>query len=352
MEPSLQIVSESKEAEEDKSWWKLVLLAILGMGASFGTFYYFNDFILKLNAASFWFFVCLFGLFLIFTILHIFFVKSFWKLFLVVFLEVFTPLMIFRGEFAGANSNDARILILGFVVGFYFVFLGVRRGYRTISNSLKMHFFEISRRMLPRVASGMLIVLSVVFYLSYFSWNLAPANAGQAIVNTFLSDFSPFSGIVVPGLKISGDENMGDIVKSLALSKVQEAKVSIVDQNQTMEVTYANLPPDYQAKVLNQVIGQLEASLKDKFGVFDSNETVSQFAYSVVSQYFVKFEDLLGIYAPVVLAAALFFIAKGTVALFYWLIELLAFLLLKILIVFGFAYTNLETRTREFMLLS
>ncbi len=353
MEPSLQIVSESKEAEEDKSWWKLIFLALLGAGANWGAFYYFARFMAGLTAPSFWLFVALFVLSLIFVVLETFFIKSFWRLFVTVAVGTFAPLLVFYHEFGNANQNFMRILILGFIVGFYFVFSGIRRGHRMLGNSLKVRFFEVSRRILPRAASGFLIALAVVFYLSYFSWNLAPRNAGEILVDGMIRSAEPVAGIVVPGLAMSGDEKMGDFLKSVAESEAQKVKINVTDQNQDIiGETFNSLPPDYQAQVVSQITDQLEAGLKSKFAAFDPNQTVSEFAYMAASQYFLKFEFWLGPYAPIILAAILFFVAKGAMALFYWLIELMAFLLLKIFIVFGFAYTTLETKTREFLLLS
>ncbi len=353
MEPGLQVISESKEVEEDRSLWKVILLGLLGIGAGFGVFHYFESFLINLDTASFWMFVVLFVIFLDLTILQVLLVKNFWKIFLIGFLEVFSPIFYFQGEFGNPNANYLRILILSFCVGFYFVFIGLRRGYRMAENSLKIRFFEISRRILPRVASGLLLILATVFYLSYFSWNLTPPNIGQITVGNMLDTLKPVSNVIFPsGGVIDKNENVSQLVQDLALAKVKETKVSISDQGQTIEVPFLNLPQEYKTQVVNQVVSQIEGGLKSQFSTFDPNDTVLEFVYSVLNQYFLKFELLLGVYAPVVIAFGLFFLAKGTLAMFYWLIELIAFLILKMLLVFGFAYTNLETRAREFLLLS
>ena len=51
-------------------------------------------------------------------------------------------------------------------------------------------------------------------------------------------------------------------------------------------------------------------------------------------------------------AALVFFSLKGIVALFYWLIELLAFLVFKFLLTIRFAHVSAEMRSREFISLS
>ncbi len=352
MEPNLQVVSESERADEDRSWWKILLMGLLGAGASFGVFYYFSLFLTGLNVSDFWLFVACFVILLIFSLLEVLFVKGVWKIFFLGLLQTCVPIILFVGRFAAADANDVRIVILAFLVGFYFVFLGMHRGRRLIQNAMKLRFFDVSRRTLPRVASGMLIVISVVLYLSYFSWGIAPADLGLRITDGIVSDMKPLSGIIVPGATIDPQQNMGDLIKSIALQKLESSKITIQDQNRNVSVTYASLPPDYQAKVLNDVISGINGGLQSQFSFFNSNQTVGAFVYGVVNEYFARFSSFLGPYASILIVAALFFLAKGTLAVFYWLIEFLAFVLFKVLIVFGFAYVNLETRTREFLLLS
>jgi len=54
----------------------------------------------------------------------------------------------------------------------------------------------------------------------------------------------------------------------------------------------------------------------------------------------------------VVLAVLFFFSARGIAFLLYWLPELIAFLMFKLFMVTGFAYVGLESRSREFIMLS
>lgn len=352
MEPNLQIVSESKEVDEDRSWWKVLLIGLVGAGAIAGAFHYFTHFIAEPTTSDFWLFVACFVLFLIVSLMQVLLVKNIWKIFLMSAIQTFIPIFFFTNEFGAGDANAMRILILGFIAGYYFVFLGEHRGHRMVQNVIKLHFFEVSRRTLPRVASGILIILSVVVYLSYFSWNVAPKDLGVKVTDALLEGAKPFSGIIVPGATINPQDNMGDLIKNLALAKLQESKITIQDQNQTVEVSYASLPPDYQAKVLNNAIDGMQSALHAKFSSFNSGETVGQFAYAVASEYFGKFNAFLGGFMPILIIVALFFTAKGFLALFYWLIDLIAFLIFKALIVFGFAYVNLETRMREFLLLS
>ncbi len=352
MEQNLQVVSESEQSDEDRRWWKILLMALFGAGASIGTFHYFNLFLTGLHVSDFWLFVACFVLVLIFSLLEVLFVKGVWKIFFLGLFQTCVPIVLFINRFAVSDPNDVRALILAFLVGFYFVFLGMHRGRRLIQNAMKLRFFDVSRRTLPRVASGMLIVVSVILYLSYFSWGIAPADVGMRITDGIVSDMKPFSGIIVPGATIDPQQNMGDLIKSIALQKLESSKITIQDQNQSVSVAYASLPPDYQAKVLNDVIGGINGGLQSQFSFFNSNQTVGAFVYGVANEYFAKFSSFLGPYASILIIAALFFLAKGTLAVFYWLIESLAFVLFKVLIVFGFAYVNLETRTREFLLLS
>lgn len=352
MEQGLQIVSESKEVEEDRNWWKIILIGLFDIAASVLSFSYLNQFLSAAGSSNFWLLVTFFFLALAFNILTVFLIKSSWRIVLIGILEIGVPVLLYVKDFGAGDPNLPRILILGLAAGFYFLYLGLRRGHKMIENSLKTKFFWTSRRMIPMLSAGFLIPFMVIFGLYFFGWNAGNPAMGRSITDGLVEGMIPFSNIVTPGNTLSLNESMEELLKNFALQKLQSTKVSEVDKSQTIDVSYKDLPPDYQKQVLGQVTSELEAGLKSKFSYFNPQESLSDFAYAVTSDYFGKISLVFGSYTPVLLIAVLFFLIKGTLVLFYWLIEFAAFVILKLLIIFDFAYSNLETRTREFLLLS
>ncbi len=352
MEQGLQIVSESKEIEEDKNWWKIVLIGLFDVGVSVLSFWYLNQFLSVAGFSNFWLLVLFFFLALVFNILTVFLVKRLWKAVLIGFLEIAVSIVWYAKNFSAEDPNLSRILVLGLAAGFYFLFLGLRRGNKMIENSLKTKFFGTSRRMIPMLSAGFLVPFMVVFGLYFFGWHAGSPAMGRGITDGLIDAIVPFSSIITPGNTVSRGESMKELLRNFALQKLQSTKISTIDKSQTINVSYNSLPPDYQKQLLDQMTGELEAGLKSKFSYFDSRKSVADFAYEAASDYFNKLTIVFGSSAPVLLVAVLFFIIKGTLVLFYWLIEFIAFVVLKILVVFNFAYPNLETRTREFLLLS
>ena len=87
-------------------------------------------------------------------------------------------------------------------------------------------------------------------------------------------------------------------------------------------------------------------------GPLSESAPVNVVIYDQISRYVSRLSPNTLTILGFVAALLLFFALKGFAALFYWLVILFAFVVFKFLVVIGFAYVNLETRSREYIMLS
>jgi hypothetical protein len=104
--------------------------------------------------------------------------------------------------------------------------------------------------------------------------------------------------------------------------------------------------------MIQEVADKLRSAFEGTYGSLDNSQTMSEAIFAVFSGWFKTIDEKTVGTLPAMFAIAAFFAAKGIFALFYWLGSLIAFLIYKFLIVTGFAHTSLETRRREFVVLS
>ena len=347
MTPGMQIISESREAETDRSIWKLILLGILGVLSSTALVFGFNKLLLTLGAVYFWPTALAFTLFLVITVLQVFLVKGLGKLALFAFLESAVPLSFFWGRLYPEMSVT---LVAGAALFFIFLFAGMRRGQSVIQNGIKMKFFDTSRDILPKAATGFLLLACVLMFLNYFEWgNFTPA-MGREIVTSALLSAEPVVKIIVPG--VSFNVTIGELATNLAVDQLRGTKLRVPGVIGSPETDFRSLPKLDQQNLVQKAASQIFGVFESRFGKMDPNEKITDFAYVLAGKYA---SDSLTNYTwvlPLAVVVVFFTAVKGVLVLFYWFFALLAYLVFKLLVLFGFAYFNLETRSREFILLS
>lgn len=348
MTPGIQVISESREAETDRSVWKIILLGLLGIAASVASVAGFGRILSGLNYFYFWPTLIAFTLFVVFSILQIFLVKGLGKLAIIVFLESVAPLALFWDKL---SPHFPVFLTLGSAVLFIFLFAAARRGRKVLENSIEMNFFETSKSFLSKITTGFLIMFSVLLYLNYFEWGNLTAEMGRRIVAETLSISKPFVKIIFPGVSLEG--TVHDLLKSMAMEQLKNTRLQIPGVSASSpETDFRSLPQRDQDKLTDQAITQLQTVVAGRFGSFNPNEKISDFVYGLVNRYLASSMNASPWILPAVAVLAFFFALKSILVLFHWLFTLLAFMVFKILILTNFAYYNLETRSREFILLS
>ncbi len=346
--PSLQVISESREAEADRRPWKIVIWGALSIAAGFLFVASFERWILSAQSFYFWSMVVSAIVFWSFATLQVLFVKGLGKLALITFLECLAPLFAFWPHVYPAPSY---VLLGGAGVAFILAFAALRRGRSFSQNSVEIRFFDVAKVFLPRFVAAWLVFLSVLFYLSYFTWGYFSPSLRTAFLSGAVTAAAPALKVWIP--EFSLNVSVHDFIQNVAKSQLQAEQFNpLGTSDKQFTVSFSQLSPKQQDELLSSATQSLEQTFAERFGTFDPNENMLQFADNLVTFYFNNFLGRTSWLTPVIVAAAVFFLFKGIVALFYWLIALVAFIIYKILIVLGFAYTNIESRSREFVLLS
>lgn len=354
MEPNIQILSESNELEEDKSWWKVILIFAISAAILVWTTSSFKEYLMSMNGFYLLFFSVGLFLLLVLSVLEVFLIKGRWKIFLFTLLETFLPFLLFIDQIKNSEPQLIRILILLFLFAFYFILIGKMKGIKRLANSLNIKFFETSKIALPKISTGFLMIFAILFYFIFFEWHIGAANAGKIFVASLTPEIGSATRLVFPSLVITPNEKMSNILENLVVSELKTNKIPLNtdEKSNNIKVTFNQLPEEMRKQILTLTVSNFEKELKNKFDFFDPNQTGEEFVYSLLNKYFNYLENAFGFLTNIVLVALLFFVVRSVLVLLYWLIKFFAFIVFKLLLAFGFIYVTSETKAREFILLS
>ncbi|MEK7465344.1 MAG: hypothetical protein AAB631_01045 [Patescibacteria group bacterium] len=336
--PSPTVISESREAEADNSLWKLLILLILGGLINVLTTYAFLGFLVQSDYAYLWYTLILGGLFLALVILHAFFIKNRMKLGWILLLECAAPVGLLAGDIL---KNPSLVFIIGTTVAAGLVIAGGMRGAQALEDTLKIRFFKIAKVVTPKVATGIALFLSAVFYMNYFELGRLNEATAQKILNETLSASTPILHIWFPDT--SFDQPVKNFLESSAASQLDKLE----DTANAGELT-ASL----KTKIMTQVTGQLRTALERYTGPLTMDAPLKSELYAVLKRQVQKFSVGTQLAVGAGVAFLFFLTLKSMFAIAYWLIWFVAFLLFKFFLTINFAHISLQTRSREFIILS
>ncbi|MCP6719868.1 MAG: hypothetical protein KJI72_00895 [Patescibacteria group bacterium] len=347
MSPNPTVISQSKESEEDRSLWKIIILVLFGAGFIFATTYFFNKFLLTADYSRLFFSLLFGGGFLVVMILQIFFIKGRFNMVVVMFLQGITPLIVF---YSRIYPSPSLVLIAGSLIFFIFLVFAAVRGQRVLSNSLEIKFFFTARSILPRAVTGLLIFLTIVFYLNYFSWGNFNDELGRVLVGQTLASSQPIVGLVFSD--ISFNKTVQSFLDVIALNQLRKIPSSMGETEADPAINFQRLPPPEKAEAVRRFSLELKKELEKVVGPLNASAPVTGEVFRITKDYFNGLSAALKSALSLALALAFFFGVKGIAVLLYWFIELVAFVLFKFLLISGFAHITLENRGREFVMLS
>lgn len=344
MSPNPTVISQSEESEEDRSFWKVLILAVLGAGSAFLSFFLFDKFLVEGNLVRLLGSALFAVIFLSLFVLQVFFTKSRLKLGLVSFVQAFAPILFFTDRLYPVPSMP---LIVAFAIFFILLVGAAMKGKREIANSLNVKFFPVAKSIVSRVTAGLLIAFSVQLYLTYFVWGGFNENFSRRLVNQTLASSEPVIKIALT--EVSFDGAVDDFFRALAESQLRKIKVG---GEGAEEVEFHRLLPDEQDRIIGEVALALRVQAEKVVGPLNADRPANEEVFRIVKDYVEGFSPTTQSVVNVALAALFFFSARGIAFFLYWLPEVIAFVIFKLLLVVGFAYVSLESRSREFIMLS
>lgn len=345
--PSPTILSESREAEADNKLWKLFLLLVLGSLANILCIFFFLKLLIGAEYGYFGYALAAAALFLVFVILQSFFIKSGSKLFGLLLLESLVPLGFFAKELMSAPSP---ILIVGSVIAAVLVAMGGLRGSRALSETIKIRFFEIAKIATPKVTTGIVLLLSVVMYVSYFEAGHFNEATAEIVFKRTLALSEPALQIWVPGTSFSNTlERFLSTSAERELGRITSGGPSLAVTDTPLDLS--SLTPVAKKKILSEISTQIRLAIERTTGPLNPTAPLGDELYRVASNYFKKFSSVAKFATGIGVSVLFFFALKGIFAVLYWAAWLVAFLLFKFLLSVNFAHIALQTRSREFVVL-
>jgi len=318
--PEDSLITKGPEvADVNRSIWKTWVTVIVPAFVAFGASYLF------INGNLLWCGI-LAVIFLSLLALQAFFLKEFGYIALALFLE--TAALV-----APYYHTSFSYLILSAAIIFVCFLGGVLSGRRELENALKVPFSRVARKALVGGMTGVLF--------------------GAAVLGTVGSGSSPFSY-----------ENLIKVVLDPAITPVM--KYYSPDYTPSMTVrgvlahiirraqpTIDSLPQKVGDKALNDLVNTAAAQLKDSLGVeVNLDATVS----ANVTDLLAKKIETTGLPVQLLIYAVVFLLLWITVrfvaAVLSYPLLVVTFILFEIFIAAGFAVIQLESRSREIVLLS
>ncbi|OGG40057.1 hypothetical protein A2116_00200 [Candidatus Jorgensenbacteria bacterium GWA1_49_17] len=345
MSPNPTVIRQSEESEEDRSFWKVLILAVLGAGSVFLSFFLFDKFLAEGNLVRLLGSILFACVFLSFFVLQVFFTKSRIRIAVLSLIQVLAPLLFF---FERIFPSPSIPLLVGIVVFFIFLLAAAGRGRQDIAGSLTIRFFQVAKGIMSRAVAGLLIAFSFQFYLTYFVWGGANESFSRQLVNQTLTASEPIVKIVIA--EVSFDDTVDEFF--LDIAEKQLRKIKIGSGGEEAAIDFDRLLPAEQEKITGEISLALHTQAEKIFGPLNADGKMNAEIFRIIKDYVDGIPPATKSVFSVVLAVLFFFSARGIAFLLYWLPELIAFLMFKLFMVTGFAYVGLESRSREFIMLS
>lgn len=345
LEPTIE--KQSREPEVDRNNFKLAIIGAFGIASSLAAVYFLLKFLPSLTVVNFLLWIGFTSLFFIFVILQTLFIKSFPKLLLICILEALLPIVFFVSE---VFSNPSIIILCGFALFVLFLIAGVYDGWRFLSKSLSIRFSLVSKNVLGKTVTGFLIFASCVTYVWYFELGKFNPEDGQKLISNSMFSIEPALKVFFPGTSMyQTNENFFRKVAESEFRKLSAIPTS--ESGNTIDFNI--LTKQQQEKAISVASDDLRMSFEKMAKIeIPKDSLVKDTLFSFLRDKIENFSDSTKNYFGIIVAFTVFSLFKSLFWTFGWVVRFFAFLFYKLLIILGFAYVSIETRNREFLLLS
>ncbi len=344
-----QIVESARESESesDASVWKLAVLVVLGVIFSLLSAYYLSVFLSSDNFGSILASFSFAAVLTIVNILQVLFIKNLWALRGAVILECVAPIIFFMSAIFPVLFLPLLVAVALYVI---FALTGAGRGFRNLSNSLSVQFFGVAKPVAAKFVTGFLIFVSVAMYYQFIELGRLGPETGQFLMNQLLASTEPALKIQYSG--ISFNQTVKQFADSMARSVINKTRFEpINDPNIGLSGDLTQLSTTEQNRIADALSVNILQSFEKRVGTLNPNENVRDSVFNLVKKWLGKFSAESKQMLAVSGAVLIFFSLRGISIIAMPIIEFLAFVLFKLLLILGFARIAMEKRDREFVIL-
>lgn len=342
-----EIVSQSKEPDVDRGNWKILLLGLSISVAGFFSFLYLDKFLTGLGGLHLALFILVSLVFFVLVVIASFLVKSEWKLYLISFFGSLASLAVFYDRLF---LKTGAILAVGAALMLVFLNAGFRGASQSIGNSLRLKFFLTAKAITPKVVTGFIVFAAIIFFGNYFLWDKFNDSLGRRVFENALASSGLAFKIWLP--ESNFNQTVEQFLEGVAEAQLEKTDIRLpLGGNSETRIDFSRLAPEVRSALVKQSAGEALLYIESKIGPVDEKKSVREVGYGLISEFVSGFTPRAKMMWGLVLAILIFYAARSVAGLLYWIINGFSFIIFKLLIVLGFAYMSVETKTREFVLL-
>lgn len=319
------------EFELDRSLAKIIILAAIGIVLAFLFAYFLKLFLLDFTRLDFLLICFILALgFLISFFLNVLFVKSFQNVALITFLESVAMLIVFYDYF----SKWAIGAVLGV---FLFLIWGNYSGKSELANTLKIRFWRIGKKVMPKAVAALALFIGVVYF-----------EVGGLAQEKFFISSSTFEKMINPVSPV-----IAQLMPGFDPSLTTEEFIDNLAKNQIEQDPQFESLPAYSKKDLQiQAAKNIEKQLSEFLGIsLNPKAKVSEMFYQTLLSRFEKLPAGVKDLIPFGVPLFIFLIIIGFSLPIRWIASVLAFLVYETCLVFGFGSIMSEGTSREIVIL-
>lgn len=324
----MEVQPISTQADTDRSYVKLVLVALLGLMSAFSTSYFLKQFLVENAPHSE---LISFGCAVAYLIVFVFqplLVKSNTRLYLIVALETLAMLAVWYGlgiEWLGAIFSAVVLLLL----------YGSRSEKEEVEERVKLKISKIVHHGLRNAMSALSLFAALVYV-----GNAMPAGTVLSLtaLTQLVAPADPIVSRLYPGVSLLDSFNAAArAVVAAQLAQLPEAKLlTDAQKNATIEGAVQKLRSE-TSKMLGEEI--------------NGNDSIVRIVYEVANKKFAELAPEWQRWVWIFFGVLLFLTIRSVGILIAPLISFLVFVLFRIMITTKFAERFLEPRSREFVVM-
>lgn len=260
-------------------------------------------------------------------VLQNFFVKGFDKLFIAAFLESIAGAVFFYADFSGVVV----IVVTAMVAILTKSFFDVRRELET---SIKVRFWKICKISLSGNVPALLL-----FFLALLSVNgsfFTEANFTKFILNPSSPIISAYAHGFDP------NKNTKEFVIEIITGNFNDSEKQV----------YSKLSPADQEEAISPSVDRFVSSLEDSTKTdIDLNKPVSTNIYEGIMAYYNNLTGSSRIFAIIIGVISIYYLVRSVMPILYLPLAFIVFVFYEIILASGFALVQLESRSREVIVL-
>lgn len=309
---------------------KIIFLAFLGIIFSVSFGYFLKSLIIAQDFNSVLILISSLILFWSVFVLQVFFIKSAWTSYLIIFLECLGLIGIFYKDILNSGIQT------GIGITFLILILANQRGRRELEDFVKIRFWRINKTILPKAIAAIFLFSSVIYVYGF------PTEGG------FFISKQAFEKILLPN-KVLIDKFLPGFDFSSTLNEF--AKKS-VEKEISESAQFKNLPAFAKNQLIAQSAKEFENKISEMAGVkIDSKLKISDAIYEALKNKLINLPENIKPYIPVSAVIFIFLVLEGFAIPIRWIVSIFSFIMYEIFLALGFAKIELEGGSREIITL-